>query len=99
MSFVAVEEDGTGGLVMEGFDDAIKVGADVVLLHGCPKAVCQTLSKACLKSIKNMVEVLLVWLQSVQYDLQHDFPWVTDEADHSVVLALLQVAFFGKCDE
>ena len=34
--------------------------------------------------------------QSVQYDLQHDFPWVTDEADHSLVLALLQVAFLGK---
>ena len=37
--------------------------------------------------------------QSVRYDLQHDFAWVTDEADHSVVLALLQVAFLGKCDE
>ena len=32
-------------------------------------------------------------LQSVQYDFQHDFAWVTDEADRSVVLALLQVAF------
>ena len=28
----------------------------------------------------------------------HDFAWVTDEADCSVVLALLQVAFLGKCD-
>ena len=36
--------------------------------------------------------------QSVQYDLQHDFDRVADEADHSVVLALLQVAFLGKCD-
>ena len=27
-----------------------------------------------------------VWLQSVQYDLQHDFAWVIDEADRSVVL-------------
>ena len=33
-----------------------------------------------------------MWLQSVQYDLQHDFAWVTDEADRSVVLSLLQVA-------
>ena len=41
---------------------------------------------------------LCLWLQSVQYDLQHDFPWVTDEADCSVVLALLQVAFLGKCN-
>ena len=38
-------------------------------------------------------------LQSVQYDLQHDFAWVTDEAYCSVVLALLQVAFLGKCDD
>ena len=31
-----------------------------------------------------------------QYDLQNDFPWVADEADCSVVLALLQVAFLGS---
>ena len=41
-------------------------------------------------------DLLRLWLQSVQYDLQHDFAWVTD---HSVVLALLQVAFLGKCDD
>ena len=40
-----------------------------------------------------------LWLQSVQCDLQHDFAWVTDEAYCSVVLALLQVAFLGKCDD
>ena len=34
-----------------------------------------------------------------QYDLQHDFAWVTDEAYCSVVLALLPVAFLGKCDD
>ena len=44
-------------------------------------------------------DFLCLWLQSVQYDLQHDFSWVTDEADCSVVLALLQVAFLGKCDD
>ena len=44
-------------------------------------------------------DLLCLWLQSVQYDLQHDFAWVTDEADCSVVLALLQVAFLGKCDD
>ena len=38
-------------------------------------------------------------LQSVQYDLQHDFAWVTDEADPSVVLTLLQVAFLGRCGD
>ena len=26
-------------------------------------------------------DLLRLWLQSVQYDLQHDFAWVTDEAD------------------
>ena len=44
-------------------------------------------------------DLLRLWLQSVQYDLQHDFAWVTDEADRSVVLALLQVAFLVKCDD
>ena len=41
-------------------------------------------------------DLFRLWLQSVQYDLQHDFAWVTDEAYCSVVLALLQVAFLGK---
>ena len=27
------------------------------------------------------------------------FAWVTDEADRSVVLAMLQIAFLGKCDD
>ena len=44
-------------------------------------------------------DILRLWLQSVQYDLQHNFAWVTDEADYLVVLALLQVAFLGKCDD
>ena len=44
-------------------------------------------------------DLLRLWLQSVQYDLQHDFAWVADEADRSVVLALLQVAFLGRCDD
>ena len=37
-----------------------------------------------------------MWLQSVQYDFQHDFAWVTDEADCSVVLTQLQVAFLAN---
>ena len=43
-------------------------------------------------------DLVRLWLLSVQYDLQHDFAWVTDEVYCSVVLALLQVAFLGKCD-
>ena len=34
----AVEEGDTSGLVIEDFDDLNKVGADVVLLHGCPQS-------------------------------------------------------------
>ena len=47
----------------------------------------------------------VVWNQSPMLLLkrtalvQHDFAWVTDEAYCSVVLALLQVAFLGKCDD
>ena len=44
-------------------------------------------------------DLLCSQLQSVQYDLQHDFAWVADEADHLEVLALLQVAFLGKYDD
>ena len=44
-------------------------------------------------------DLFSVWLQSVQYDLQHDFAWMIDEADRSVVLALPQVAFLVKCDD
>ena len=44
-------------------------------------------------------DLLRLWLQSVQYDLQHDMAWVIDEAYCSVVLALLQVAILGKCDD
>ena len=37
VSYAAVEEDGTSGLVIEVFDDLDKVGADV-LLRGCPQS-------------------------------------------------------------
>ena len=78
------------------------------------KAACLTLSKAFLKSVEDLLcgapscsgaclffsdDLLCLWLQFVQYDLQHDFAWVTDESDHSVVLALLHVAFLWKCDD
>ena len=53
-------------------------------------------SEACLLFSDNL---LRLWLQSVLYDLQRDFAWVTNEADRSVVLALLQVAFLGKCND
>ena len=40
-------------------------------------------------------DLLRLRLQSVQYDHQYDFAWVADEADLSIVLALLQIAFLG----
>ena len=43
----AIEEDCTGGLVIEVFDGSDKVGADVVFFH-----FCQTLRKAFLTSMK-----------------------------------------------
>ena len=60
------------------------------MLCGAP-----TCSEACLF----FRDDLSLWLQSVHYDLQHDFAWVADEADRSVVLALLQIAFLGKYDD
>ena len=53
-------------------------------------------SEACLFFSNGL---LRLWLQSVQYDLQHDFVWVTDEAYCSVILVLLQVAFLRKCGD
>ena len=44
-------------------------------------------------------DLLCLWFQSVQYDLQHDFAWMADKTDRSLVLALLQVAFLRKCDD
>ena len=34
----------------------------------------------------------------IQGNFQHDFAWMTDEADSSVVLAELQVALFRECN-
>ena len=134
VSYAAVEEDGTSGFVIEVFDDLDKVGADVVLLHGCPQSCMPNPVEGLLEVYEDMVQFLLVleifltedswvgdllcgapsrseaclffiddllrlWLQTAQYDLQHDFAWVADEADRSVVLALPQVAFLGKCDD
>ena len=119
---------------MEVFDDSDEVGADVVLLHGCPQSCMPNPVEVLLEVYDYVVEILPVveifviedlyvedlfcgalscseaclffssdllrlWLQSVQYDLQHDFAWVTDKADRSVILALLQAAFLGKCDD
>ena len=60
VSYAAVEEDGTSGLVIEVFDDLDKVGADVVLVHGCPYTCMPNSVEGLLEVYEDMVEVLLV---------------------------------------
>ena len=61
------------------------------LLCGAPSC-----SEACLLFSDDLFHLQL---QSLQYDFQHEFAYVADEADRLVVLALLQVAFHGKCND
>ena len=60
VSYPAVEEDGTSGLVIEVFDDLDKVCAAVALLHGCPQCCMLNPVKSLLEVYEDMVEVLLV---------------------------------------
>ena len=60
VSYAAVEEDCTSGLVTEDFDDSDKVGVDVVLLHGCPQSCMPNPVEGLLEVYEDMVEVLLV---------------------------------------
>ena len=60
VSYAAVEEDGTGGLVVEVFDDLEKVCTVVVLLHGCPQSCMPNPIEGLLEVYEDMVEVLLV---------------------------------------
>ena len=45
---------------MEVFDDSDKVGADVVLFHGCPQSCMPNPVEGLLEVYKDIVEVLLV---------------------------------------
>ena len=60
VSYAAVEEDGTSGLVIEVFDDSNKVGADAVLLYGCPQSCMPNPVEGLLEVYEDMVELLLV---------------------------------------
>ena len=60
VSYAAVEEDCTGGLVIEVFVDSDKVGVDVVLLHGCPQSCMPNPVEGLLEIYEDMVEVLLM---------------------------------------
>ena len=57
VSYAAVEEDGTSGLVIEVFDDLDKVGADVVLLHGCPQSFMPNPVERLFEVYEDIVEV------------------------------------------
>ena len=59
VSYAAVEEDCTSGLVIEVFNDSDKVGADV-LLHGCPQSCMQNTTEGLFEVYDDMVKVLLV---------------------------------------
>ena len=58
--YAAVEEDCTSGLVIGFFNDSDKVGADVVLLHGCQQSCMPNFLEGLLEVYEDMVEVLLV---------------------------------------
>ena len=60
MSYAAVQEDGTSGLVIEVFDDSDKVCADVLLLQGCPQSCTPNPVEGLLEVYEDMVGVLLV---------------------------------------
>ena len=58
--YAAVEEDCTSGLVKRVFDDLDKLGADAVLLHGCPQSCMPNPVEGFLDVYEDMVEVFLV---------------------------------------
>ena len=60
VSYAAVEEDGTSGLVIEVFDDSDKVGADLVLLCGCQQSCMPNPVEGLLEGYEDVGEVLLV---------------------------------------
>ena len=60
VSYAAVQENCTSGLVIEVFDDSDKVGAEIVLLYCCPQSCMPKPVEGLLKVYEDMVEVLLV---------------------------------------
>ena len=57
ISYAAVEEDGTSGLVIEVLNDLIRLKLMLYFFMVAHKAACQTLSKVFLKAMKT-------WLRS-----------------------------------
>ena len=55
-----LKKDCTNGLGIEVFDNSDKVGADVVLLHGCQQSCMPNPVEGFFEVYEDMVEVLLV---------------------------------------
>ena len=55
-------EDSASGLVIEVFDDLDKVGADVVLLHGCPQSCMPYPVEGLLEVYEDVVLVLEIFI-------------------------------------
>ena len=60
VSCAVVEDYCAGGLVTEMFDDSDKVGADDVLLHGCPQSCVPNLVEGLVEVNEVMIKVLWV---------------------------------------
>ena len=60
VSYAAVERDCTGDFIVEVFDDSDKVGADFVLLHGCPQRCTSNPVEGLLEVHEDLVEILLM---------------------------------------
>ena len=60
VSYAAVEEECTSGVVMEIFDDSDKVGADVALLQVCPQSCMPNPVEGLLEVYKDVMDVMLV---------------------------------------
>ena len=73
VSYAAVEEDGTSGLVIEVSDDLDKVGADV-LLHGCPQSCMLNPVEGYPRISKDHRVLKDAYLQCFIHSLQSDSP-------------------------
>ena len=69
VSHVAVEKDCTGGLVIEVFNNTDKIGAGVVLFHGCQQNCMPNPVDGLLEVYEDMVKDLLVLEMFLTKDL------------------------------
>ena len=60
VSYAAVEEDGTSGLVIEVFDGLDKICAAVILLYGYPQSCIPNPFQGLSEVYEDMVQILLV---------------------------------------